>query len=404
MAVGPFPDMPALAGIQLASVSAGIKTPGRPDLVLMALAEGSRAAGVFTRNAFCAAPVTLCREHLARSAPRYLVVNSGNANACTGEQGWRDALATCRALAERAGVSAEQVLPFSTGVIGEPMPMDRLIDALPRARDELEDRGWEAAARAIMTTDTRPKGFTGRIEHEGVTVTVNGIAKGAGMICPNMGTMLSYIATDADIAQPVLDDLCREAANRSFNRITIDGDTSTNDSSLLIATGRAGAPPVTEPAGELYDKLRELIIDAHEHLARSIVADGEGASKFVTLEITGGASDEECLQVAYAVAHSPLVKTALYACDPNWGRIVAAVGYAGIDGLEADRVRIHLDEVLIVEQGGRAPGYTEARGQAVMDRDEITIRIDLGRGGAAQRLWTTDLSHEYVRINADYRS
>ncbi len=255
-----------------------------------------------------------------------------------------------------------------------------------------------------MTTDTRPKGFTGKVEHDGHTITVNGIAKGAGMIKPNMGTMLAYLATDADIAQPVLDDLCKEAANRSFNRITIDGDTSTNDSCILMATGKAGAPGINEAEGALYEKVRELIIRAHEYLAKCIVADGEGATKFVTLEVSGGATGDECLQVGYAVAHSPLIKTALFASDPNWGRIVAAVGYAGVAGLDANAVRIHLNDTLIVENGGRADSYTEEQGQAVMDQAEITIRIDLGRGSCAETLWTTDLSHEYVRINADYRS
>ncbi len=406
MAVGeyPFPSMPALAGLRLATASAGIKRPGRQDLVLLELAEGSRTAGVFTRNAFCAAPVTLCREHLQKTPTRYLVINSGNANACTGERGRLDAIRTCEALASLTGVSAEAVLPFSTGVIGEPLPVDKITRVLPDAQSALSDTGWEAAARAIMTTDTRPKGFTGQVEHLGKTITVNGIAKGAGMIKPNMGTMLAYIATDADVAQPVLEQLCRDAANRSFNRITIDGDTSTNDSCILMATGRSDAEPVTMPSGELYDKLRALIIHAHEYLAKCIVADGEGATKFVTLEVRGGADVEECLKVGYAVAHSPLIKTALFASDPNWGRIVAAVGYAGLTDLDADRVRIHLNDTLIVENGGRADTYTEEQGQAVMDGDEITIRIDLGRGEVAETLWTTDLSHEYVRINADYRS
>jgi len=400
----PFPSMPPLAGVKLATASAGIKKPGRQDLVLMQLAQGSRVAGVFTRNAFCAAPVVLCRQHLRRAASRYLLINSGNANACTGRQGERDALASCTAVAKLGGVSAEQVLPFSTGVIGEPLPMDKVTQALPQAYAGLDELGWEAAAKAIMTTDTRPKGYTGRVEVGGVSLTVNGMAKGAGMIKPNMGTMLAYIATDAEIAQPVLEQLCREAANRSFNRISIDGDTSTNDSCMLIATGQAQAPAITEPEGELYQTLRERLIEAHEYLARSIVADGEGATKFVTLELKGGASDDECLQVGYAIAHSPLIKTALFASDPNWGRIVAAIGYAGIEDLDASKVRVYLDDTLIVEQGGRASGYTEAQGQSVMQQETITITVDLGRGDCHQRLWTTDLSYEYVRINADYRT
>lgn len=406
MAVGeyPFPSMPPVAGVKLATASAGIKKPGRQDVVLIELAEGSRTAGVFTLNAFCAAPVTLCREYLKAASTRYLVINSGNANACTGQRGRQDAIATSEAVAKLGGVQAAQVLPFSTGVIGEPLPVQKITNALPQAHQSLSETGWESAARAIMTTDTRPKGFTGQIQHDGHTITVNGIAKGAGMIKPNMGTMLAYIATDADIAQPVLDDLCKEAANRSFNRITIDGDTSTNDSCILMATGKAGAPGLNEAEGILYEKVRELIIRAHEYLAKCIVADGEGATKFVTLEVSGGATGNECLQVGYAVAHSPLIKTALFASDPNWGRIVAAVGYAGVAGLDANAVRIHLNDTLIVENGGRADSYTEEQGQAVMDQAEITIRIDLGRGASAETLWTTDLSHEYVRINADYRS
>ena len=406
MAVGEysFPSMPALTGVRLATTSAGIKKPGRQDLVLIELAEGTRTAGVFTRNAFCAAPVTLCREYLKQSRPRFLVINSGNANACTGERGRRDAIATSSAVARLASVMTEQVLPFSTGVIGEPLPLKKIEGALPSAYEALSDNGWEAAAKAIMTTDTRPKGFTGTVEHEGNTVTVNGIAKGAGMIRPNMGTMLAYIATDADIAQTVLEDLCKEAANRSFNRITIDGDTSTNDACVLMATGTSAAPLIEKPVGELYEKVRALVIEAHEYLAKCIVADGEGATKFVTLEINGGANDDECLQVGYAVAHSPLIKTALFACDPNWGRIVAAVGYAGVSGLDPSKVCIQLNDTVIVENGARAESYTEEQGQAVMDGEEIAIRIHLGRGDARQRLWTTDLSHEYVRINADYRS
>lgn len=400
----PFPSMPPLAGVKLATASAGIKKPGRQDLVLVQLAENSRVAGVFTRNAFCAAPVTLCRQHLHRAASRYLLINSGNANACTGIQGERDALASCEAVATLAGVGADQVLPFSTGVIGEPLPLDKITQALPQAYAGLDELGWEAAAKAIMTTDTRPKGYTGRVEVQGISLTVNGIAKGAGMIKPNMGTMLAYIATDADIAQPVLEQLCQEAANRSFNRISIDGDTSTNDACILIATGQAKGSAITEPEGELYQALRERLIQAHEYLARSIVADGEGATKFVTLELKGGATENECLQVGYAIAHSPLIKTALFASDPNWGRIVAAIGYAGIDNLDPTKVRVYLDDTLVVEQGGRASGYTEAQGQEVMRREQITITVDLGRGDCDQRLWTTDLSYEYVRINADYRT
>lgn len=406
MAVGdfPFPTMHPVAGIKLAAVGAGIKYANRKDLVLIELAEGTRTAGVFTRNAFCAAPVTLCREHLAKASPRYLIINSGNANACTGDRGRDDAIATCRAIADARGLTPDRVLPFSTGVIGEPLPVNKIIAAVPAALDALAEDTWADAGRAIMTTDTRPKGFSQQVDVDGHSVTVTGIAKGAGMINPNMGTMLAYIATDVAIAQPVLDALVREAANASFNRITIDGDTSTNDACVLMASGRSTAPEVTAPEGELYRAIRALILEAHTWLAQSIVADGEGATKFVTVDVDGGATAQESLDVAYAIAHSPLIKTALFASDPNWGRIVAAIGYAGVKNLDARKVRVHLNDVLIVEDGGRAAHYTEAQGQAVMDQARIEIRVHLGRGDAREHLWTTDLSHEYVSINADYRS
>ena len=406
MAVGeyPFPSMHPVAGVKLTAVCAGIKRQNRRDVVLFELAEGSAVAGVFTKNAFCAAPVTLCKAHLAAAPIRYLVINSGNANACTGEQGLRDAKATCEAIAQQTGVKPEQVLPFSTGVIGEPLPVAKIIAVIPEALANATELGWTDAGAGIMTTDTRPKGFSQQIEYHGKTITVNGIAKGAGMIKPNMATMLGYIATDARIAQPLLQQLAREAADKSFNRITIDGDTSTNDSCILIATGQVDLPEVHKPEGELYEKLRDIIFAAYTHLAKSIVSDGEGATKFVTVAVSGGANRDECLDVAYAVAHSPLIKTALFASDPNWGRIVAAIGYAGVPDLDATKVRVHLNDVLIVENGGRAASYTEEQGQAVMKGEDIAIRIDLGRGNVAETVWTTDLSYEYVRINADYRS
>ena len=406
MSVGeyPFPLMHPVKGVKLTAVSAGIKKVGRRDVVLFELAEGSNVAGVFTKNAFCAAPVTLCRAHLATAPIRYLLINSGNANACTGEQGLLDAKATCAAIAELKGVRAEQVLPFSTGVIGEPLPVQKIIAVLSEALSSVHENGWDDAGAGIMTTDTRPKGYSQQFEYQGETITVNGISKGAGMIKPNMATMLGYIATDANIAQPLLQVLAREAADKSFNRITIDGDTSTNDSCILIATGQVDLPEITMASGELYEKLRELIIAAHIHLAKSIVSDGEGATKFVTVAVSGGANRDECLDVAYAVAHSPLIKTALFASDPNWGRIVAAIGYAGVADLDAAKVRVHLNDTLIVEQGGRAKSYTEDQGQAVMSQPEIAINIDMGRGDFAETVWTTDLSYEYVRINADYRS
>jgi glutamate N-acetyltransferase / amino-acid N-acetyltransferase len=406
MAVGeyPFPKMHPVKGVKLTSVSAGIKRVGRKDVVLFSLAEGSNVAGVFTQNAFCAAPVTVCKEHLSKAAIRFLVINSGNANACTGTQGIADAKATCAEIAKLAGVSADQVLPFSTGVIGEPLPLQKIIPVLPEAINSAHENGWEEAGTGIMTTDTRPKGFSQQIVYQGKTITVNGISKGAGMIKPNMATMLGYIATDAKISRDLLQQLSREAANKSFNRITIDGDTSTNDSCILIATGQVDLPEVTQASGELYEKLRELIIAAHVYLAKAIVSDGEGATKFVTVAVKGGGNANEALAVGYAVAHSPLIKTALFASDPNWGRIVAAIGYAGIQNLDVTKVRVHLDDVLIVENGGRAKTYTEEQGQVVMKKADIAINIDLGRGAAAETIWTTDLSYEYVKINADYRS
>ncbi len=406
MAVGeyPFPHMHPVKGVKLTAVSAGIKKVGRRDVVLFELAEGSSVAGVFTKNAFCAAPVTVCREHLAAQPIRFLIINSGNANACTGEQGLLDAKATCAAIAERAGVKPEQVLPFSTGVIGEPLPVQKIIAVVPEALEKANENAWEDAGAGIMTTDTRPKGFSQQFEYQGQLITVNGISKGAGMIKPNMATMLGYIATDAKVSQELLQELAREAADKSFNRITIDGDTSTNDSCILIATGQVDLPEVNTASGELYEKLREVILAAHVHLAKSIVSDGEGATKFVTVAVSGGANRDECLDVAYAVAHSPLIKTALFASDPNWGRIVAAIGYAGVPDLDATKVRVHLNDTLIVENGGRAKTYTEEQGQAVMSQAEIAININLGRGDFAETVWTTDLSYEYVRINADYRS
>lgn len=406
MAVGeyPFPFMHPVKGVKLTAVSAGIKKVGRRDVVLFELAEGSNVAGVFTKNAFCAAPVTVCREHLAAAPIRFLVINSGNANACTGAQGLLDAKATCAAIAELSGVKPEQVLPFSTGVIGEPLPVQKIIAVVPEALEKVNENGWDDAGAGIMTTDTRPKGFSQQFEYQGKVITVNGISKGAGMIKPNMATMLGYIATDAKISQALLQSLSREAADKSFNRITIDGDTSTNDSCILIATGQVDLPEIREASGELYEKLRETILAAYIHLAKSIVSDGEGATKFVTVAVSGGASRDECLDVAYAVAHSPLIKTALFASDPNWGRIVAAIGYAGVDNLDATKVRVHLNETLIVENGGRAKTYTEEQGQAVMNQSDIVININLGRGDFAETVWTTDLSYEYVRINADYRS
>lgn len=405
MAVG-LGDLPVLhpvSGFELGIASAGIKKPGRRDVVVMRCAPGSTVAGVYTQNAFCAAPVVLCKQRM-QSAPRYLVTNTGNANAATGEPGLQAANAVCAQLAQLVDCPIEQVLPFSTGVIGEPLPVDKINAALPAALADLSTDHWAIAGEGIMTTDTLPKGASVQFEHQGVTVTVTGISKGAGMIRPNMATMLGYMATDAAVSQDVLQNLLHDAANKSFNRITIDGDTSTNDSCILVATGQAQVAPITQPEGELYQALREAINQVAMQLAQAIVRDGEGATKFVTVQVQGGAQQQECLDVAYAVAHSPLIKTALFASDPNWGRIVAAIGYAGVHDLNIEGVNVFLGDVCSVAEGGRAQSYTEEQGAAIMQQSEITIRIELGRGACSETIWTTDLSHEYVRINAEYRS
>ena len=401
--LGELPVMHPVAGFELGIASAGIKKPGRRDVVLMRCAEGSTVAGVYTQNAFCAAPVLLCKQRM-QSSPRYLLVNTGNANAATGELGLQAANAVCQELAGMLGCPVEQVLPFSTGVIGEPLPVAKIVAALPAAISDLREENWALAAEGIMTTDTLPKGASVQFQHNGVTVTVTGISKGAGMIRPNMATMLGYIATDAAVSQDILQNILHDAANKSFNRITIDGDTSTNDSCILVATGQAALTPITEAQGELYEALREAIEQVAMQLAQAIVRDGEGATKFVTVQVQGGANQQECLDVAYAVAHSPLIKTALFASDPNWGRIVAAIGYAGVKDLNTEQVNVYLNDVCIVAQGGRAQAYTEEQGAAVMQQAEILIRIELERGGSSETIWTTDLSHEYVRINAEYRS
>lgn len=398
-----LPELLPVGGIRLAAVGAGIRYQGRNDLVVMELAEGSRVAAVFTRNAFCAAPVTVAREHLGLGMPRYLLINSGNANAGTGAGGLDDARRSCRALAQLTACDPQQVLPFSTGVIGQRLAVDRLQAALPAALEGLGGNAWETVARAIMTTDTVPKGVSMRIQIEGRTVTITGIAKGAGMIRPDMATMLAYIGTDANVDAATLQECLHRAVGRSFNRITVDGDTSTNDACVLAATGACGGSEITAAHPDLA-VFREAVTATCERLAQLIVRDAEGATKFVTVEVSGGASSEECLQVAYTVAHSPLVKTALFASDPNWGRILAAVGRAGLPDLDVNAVSIFLDGVCIVRDGGVAAEYLEVDGQRVMDREEILIDIRLGRGHARERVWTSDLSHEYVRINAEYRS
>ncbi len=399
-----LPVLPAVPGVRLGTARAGIKKPDRRDLVIMALAEGSRVAGVFTRNAFCAAPVTLAREHLAATSPRYFVINTGNANAGTGAAGLDDARRCCQALAAQAGVDETAVLPFSTGVIGEPLPVAKIVAGLPAAWEGLSETGWEEAAWGIMTTDTRPKGAARVIDIDGRRVTVTGIAKGSGMIRPDMATMLAYVATDASVSQPLLQRCLAEAVAGSFNRITVDGDTSTNDACMLVATGQAGHAEIAAADTPAYRTLSAAVSAVCEELAQAIVRDGEGATKLITVEVQGGRDEAECAQVAYTVAHSPLVKTAFFASDPNWGRILAAVGRAGVERLDLEAVRIHLDEVCIVRDGGRAADYTEERGQAVMAREAITVRIELARGQALTRVWTCDFSYDYVRINADYRT
>ena len=395
----------AVPGVEIGCAMAGVRKPNRRDLTVFTLAEGSAVAGVFTGNRFCAAPVQLCRAHLASGAsPRAILINTGNANAGTGEDGLARARATCDALAALLGCTPAQVLPFSTGVIMESLPADRIIAGLPAALADRHADHWGQAAQAIMTTDTLPKAASRRVQIGGRTVTVTGISKGAGMIRPNMATMLGFMATDAVIAPAVLPALVTHAADESFNRITIDGDTSTNDSFVLVATQQAGHAPITRLDGGDGAVLRDAVVAVARQLAQAIVRDGEGATKFITVQIDGGRDAAECKQVAYAIAHSPLVKTAFFASDPNLGRILAAVGYAGIADLEQSTIDLFLDDVHVARQGGRHPDYREEDGQRVMQQSEITVRVDLHRGPATSTVWTCDLSYEYVKINADYRS
>ncbi len=406
MTVGerPWKSLPVVTGVKLGVAEAGIKYQGRTDLAVMVLDDDTTVSGVFTQNAYAAAPVHMCREHLSKGNIRALVVNSGNANACTGEAGALAAQKTCASIGELLKIDPEQVLPFSTGVIGEVLPVEKLEVALPSAVASVEEDAWGKFAKAIMTTDTRPKGASKQIDIDGKTITVSGVCKGSGMINPNMATMLAYVATDAAISQDVLDVICKKAAVKSFNRITIDGDTSTNDSCVLIASGCSNAPALVSESDSHYEQIAQAIIEVHQDLAKQIVEDGEGATKFVDVEVVGGQNENECLNVAYSIAHSPLVKTAMFASDPNWGRIVCAIGYADVDSLDASQVKVWLDDILIVESGGRAAGYTEEAGQQVFDREKFTIKVDLGRGDAQECLWTSDLSHEYIKINAEYRS
>ena len=401
-------DLKPVAGIEIGFAQAGIKKPNRKDLLVMRVADGATVAGVFTLNRFCAAPVQISKANLAAVQSggkpiRALVINTGNANAGTGETGLANAQATCAEVAKLLGCDAQQVLPFSTGVILEPLPLPKIVAGLPAAVANLTPDNWFNAAEAIMTTDTQPKAASRSVTIGGHTVTMTGISKGAGMIKPNMATMLGYLAFDAKVAQPVLDELVKYAADRSFNSITIDGDTSTNDSFMLIATG-AGSLVVNEASGADYEALKEAVTDISRNLAQQIIRDGEGATKFITITVEQGKSLEECRKIAYAIAHSPLVKTAFFASDPNLGRILAAVGYAGVDDLDVTKLDLYLDDVLVAQAGGRNPAYQEADGQRVMKQAEILVRVTLGRGDASATVWTCDLSHDYVSINADYRS
>lgn len=404
MAVGAtlLPEMFPVSGIELATVCAGIKQIERDDVVLVQMVEGSTCAAVFTQNAFCAAPVHVAKAHLA-NAPRWLLINSGNANAGTGEQGMKDTLLSCYTLAEMAASDSNKVLPFSTGVIGEKLPIEKIQAALPRAFEYLDEQNWAKAAQAIMTTDTFAKGASKVIELDGEKITITGISKGAGMIQPNMATMLGFIGTDAKIAQPLLQKCLAQAVDQSFNRITVDGDTSTNDACVLMASGRCAVPELTE-GSKAYKMFAQAVMEISKQLAELIVRDGEGATKFIRISVKQAHSEAEAVEVAKTIAHSPLVKTAFFASDPNWGRILAAVGRAGVKELNLDKVEIYLDDVCIVKNGGRAEDYTEKAGQQVMDKDEITVTVVLARGKIEQQVLTCDFSYDYVRINAEYRT
>ncbi|MCR4532019.1 bifunctional glutamate N-acetyltransferase/amino-acid acetyltransferase ArgJ [Acinetobacter venetianus] len=406
MAVGDvtMPLMHVVQGVKIGSTEAYVRYPNRRDLVIFEFAEGSNVAGVFTQSAFAAAPVLLSKKHLTENTPRYLIINTGNANAATGAIGYQNAEATCAKLAELTGVQANQILPFSTGVIGEQLPIDRLVQGIQPALNDLNADRWADAASGIMTTDTTPKGASEQFELDGVTYTMTGISKGAGMIRPNMATMLSFVATDAPIAKEMVEQLLKTTVEHSFNRITIDGDTSTNDSCIFIATGLAGGAEIQHQDDARYQKVLEVLARIMERLAQLIVRDGEGATKFITVQVEGGANTQECCDVAYSVAESPLIKTALFASDPNWGRIVMAIGKAGVPNLDSSKVQVWLGDVQICLDGGANLDYTEEAGAAVMAEKEISIRIDLGRGSATDTVYTCDFSYDYVKINADYRS
>jgi len=389
-------------GVRLASVASGIKKNQAKDLVLIELAQGSSCAAVFTQNKFCAAPVTVAKKHLAAFSPRYLLINSGNANAGTGERGMQDAYESCALVAKQSGCLAEEVLPFSTGVIGENLPLTKFEDAMPAVYSTLSENNWIDVGRGIMTTDTKLKGISRQLEIQNKTITITGLAKGAGMIQPNMATMLSYIATDAVISNDLLQACLKQAVELSFNSITVDSDTSTNDACVLMATAKAGNTEITHKDAD-YKKIFDVICEVSLYLAQAIIRDAEGATKFVALQVDKANSIEDARQVAYTVAHSPLVKTALFASDPNWGRILAAVGRAGVD-FDIDKIQIYIDDVCIVSNGGRDAAYTEEQGQKVMSQSEITIRIELQTGDQSACIWTSDLSYDYVKINSEYRS
>lgn len=393
-----------VAGVRLGIASAGIKKPGRRDITLIELAAGSQVAGVFTQNRFCAAPVTLCKQHLATGNIRALVINTGNANAGTGEEGLKRARQTCDAVAQLMGYATENVLPFSTGVILEPLPVDKILPALPVAQADLAPNHWSDAAHAIMTTDIVAKGASRQISIGGKAVTVTGIAKGSGMIHPNMATMLGFVATDAAIAAALMQQLVKEVADVSFNCVTVDGDTSTNDSFILIASGQAGNTEIASATGADYAALKTALSEVAIELAQAMARDGEGATKFMTIAVEGGRDRAECKQIAYAIARSPLVKTAFFASDPNLGRILAAIGYAGVTDLDVNALKVWLGDVLVAENGGRAASYTEAQGAAVMREAEITVRVALNRGAVNATVWTCDFSYDYVKINAEYRT
>ncbi len=405
----PADQLHPVPGVRWGIAEAGIRKAGRKDLSVLLLDEGASVGAVFTQNRFCAAPVQICREHLARNGGqslgiRAMLINTGNANAGTGADGLSRAHASCIALARELNVAPEQILPFSTGVIMEPLPHDRIVAGLPAALADAKADHWGRAAEAIMTTDTVAKAFSSRITLGGVPVTITGISKGAGMIRPNMATMLGFLATDACVAQGLMAQLANELAEGSFNRVTVDGDTSTNDSFVVMATNRASHAPITSLDSPDGQALKSAMLDIAKKLAQAIVRDGEGATKFITIRVEGGQTGAECRQVAYAIAHSPLVKTAFFASDPNLGRILAAVGYAGIADLDQTKIDLYLDDVLVAKNGGRHAGYVEADGQRVMKQSEITVRVLLGRGQAVDTVWTCDLSYDYVKINADYRS